>query len=183
MAAAILLLVSCGRNKGYAPSAGTSSAGTCPSFLNGNFALPALSNNSLGVTGDITDWIVGGTSFLTGVANGNRCFPSLPAGTQCAVFEDSGSEHTSTLSQTLTGLTVGKSYSITFAISSINGTSTFSLSAGGVSISSGTAPSSYLSVTSSPFTASATTASVLFTIDIVSNFENGSITGVTLNCL
>lgn len=175
----ILILSSCGQSSGVAPTIGATGATdpSCPTFVNGDMALPATSSILSGTAP--TGWTAANysTGFLE-VYKDHSSQSSPAAGQQAVSIGASGA----TLTQVLTGLTVGNQYTISFeAGSDLIAGGVGQLSVNGVVVkTTPTLPQSFAPFTSSVFTATSTTASVVFTDTGTSQLN---LTAVVLNCL
>ncbi|AUN99692.1 hypothetical protein DOM21_02330 [Bacteriovorax stolpii] len=180
LATLILILFSCGQSSGVAPTISATTGATdpsCPTFVNGDMALPATSSILSGTAP--TGWT--GANYSTGfleVYKVHSSQSSPAAGQQAASFGGSGA----TLTQVLTGLTVGNQYTISFeAGSDLVAAGVGQLSVNGVVVkTTPTLPQSFAPFTSSVFTATSTTATVVFTDTGTSQLN---LTAVVLNCL
>ena len=137
-----------------------SGMGAAPVVQNGTFMAQAVATNTVdGINAPVpTGW----TSLGSGVNlfNGSGAAPPLPAGQQGVVLQLGGGG----IQQTLTGLTTGATYQVSFEAGSYPGGSTLQVLANGTPVLN-VAPSSagYTGYSTATFVATGSTATITFT--------------------
>ncbi|MDE2482440.1 MAG: hypothetical protein KGN02_09650 [bacterium] len=147
-------------------------------ITNANFTQPPIASNSAVLAPAIPGWTLSGGFVLI---NGNDgADPTVPAGYQAlGGFTAGASAQT-----TLTGLTVGNTYSVSY-LAAVNGNpaSHIQVLANGVDITNGTItpPGTYTQFTTNTFVASSTSVTLAF--NNIQAGGNAQFTGVTLNAV
>ncbi len=134
--------------------------GAAPVLANGSFTAQAVAPNSIDPvnTPVPTGWTATGGG--VNLFNGSGAAPPLPAGQQGVVLQIGGGG----IQQTLTGLTTGATYQVSFEAGSYPGGSTLLVQANGASILNVAPPSTgYTGYSTATFVATGSTATLSFT--------------------
>ncbi|HET9095378.1 MAG TPA: flagellin [Candidatus Baltobacteraceae bacterium] len=156
--------------------ANAATAGATPAFQNATFTNPPEAANTSTNVGSVPGWTLAGTFWLI---NGNDGVDTPPPPGMQALGSSSAN---GTASQTITGLTVGATYSVTYQETGGNAASYLQVKANGADITGAnnySVPGTYTTFTTQTFTA--TSSSVTLSFTNVQAGSNTQFTNVSLN--